>query len=53
MDIALAFAEASLERGDYTQSLAALEELAKKYPIDSQEGAKIRMMMILHSHYIV
>jgi len=44
--LALAFAEAALARGDNNQSLAKLEELAKKYPINSQEGTKIRMLMI-------
>ncbi|WP_320667290.1 DUF3153 domain-containing protein [Prochlorococcus sp. MIT 1307] len=46
MDSALAFAEAALERGDYSQCLIALEELAQKQPLNSQEGPKIRMLMI-------
>jgi len=39
-------AEASLQRGDYCQCLSFLEPLAEQYPLSSQEGAKIRMLMI-------
>ncbi len=46
MKTALAFAEAALERGDYSQSLSVLKELAEKSPINSKEGAKIRFLMI-------
>ena len=44
--LVLATAEASLQRGDYGQCLSFLEPLVKQYPLSSQEGAKIRMLMI-------
>ncbi len=46
MDSALAFAEAALDRGDYSQCLSALEVLARKHSINSEEGQKVRMLMI-------
>ena len=46
MEPALAFAEAALARGDYSQSLKALEELSEKHPLNSTEGSKVRMLMI-------
>tara|TARA_B100000700_G_C15022359_1_gene846388 strand:+ start:1722 stop:2201 length:480 start_codon:yes stop_codon:yes gene_type:complete len=42
----IAAAEASIERGDYGQCLALLEPLAEQYPLQSREGAQIRMIMI-------
>ena len=46
MEPDLAFAESALARGDYNQSLVALEELARKYPLNSEKGPKIRMLMV-------
>ena len=46
MNLALANAEASLSRGDYSLCLNELEELSKNYPKNSEEGSKIRMLMI-------
>ena len=46
LDSELATAEASLQRGDYGQSLVFLESLASQYPLPSKEGAKIRILMI-------
>ncbi|HGY5552490.1 MAG TPA: hypothetical protein ACN46U_02080 [Prochlorococcus sp.] len=42
----LAAAEAAISRGDYGQSLALLEPLAKSHPLTDAEGAKIRMLMV-------
>ncbi|HJN36439.1 MAG: DUF3153 domain-containing protein [Prochlorococcus sp.] len=42
----LAVAEAALARGDYGQCLAWLQPLADRYPLPSNEGAEIRMLMI-------
>ena len=36
----------SIERGDYGQCLSYLEPLSKEHPINTQEGAQIRMLMI-------
>ena len=36
----------AIDRGDYELCLSFLEPLSKKYPIGTQEGAKIRMLMI-------
>ncbi len=46
MESALAFAEAALARGDYSQSLNVLEELSEDHPLNTPEGSKIRMLMI-------
>jgi len=46
MEADLAFAESALARGDYSQCLIALEELTRKYPLNSEEGPEIRMLMI-------
>ncbi len=46
MDSALAFAEAALARGDYNKCLTVLEPLAEEYPINSQEGPKIRLLIV-------
>ena len=43
---AVVSAETALGRGDYGQCLAFLEPLAKQYPIESEEGSQIRMLMI-------
>ena len=43
---ALKTAQAALQRGDYMQCLDFLEELSNQYPLSSQEGAKIRMLMV-------
>ena len=43
---AITKAEQALERGDYGQCLIFLEPLARKFPLGTQEGAKIRMLMI-------
>ncbi|MDP6202797.1 MAG: hypothetical protein QGG12_01185 [Prochlorococcaceae cyanobacterium ETNP18_MAG_14] len=42
----LAAAEAAISRGDYGQSLALLEPLAKSHPLPQAEGARIRMLMV-------
>ena len=46
MEPALAFAEAALARGDYSQCIQALEELSKEHPLNSTEGSKVRMLMV-------
>ena len=46
MDVALAFAEAALARGDYNQCLNSLEKLKKQYSPNSKEISKIKMLMI-------
>ncbi len=46
MEPALAFAEAALARGDYSQCLNALEKLSEKHSLNTPEGSKIRMLMI-------
>ncbi len=46
MAVNLAAAEAAISRGDYGQSLALLEPLAKNHPLPQAEGAKIRMLMV-------
>ena len=39
-------AELALERGDYNQCLKFLEPLSQEYPLPTQEGARIRILMI-------
>ncbi|WP_320664126.1 hypothetical protein [Prochlorococcus sp. MIT 1223] len=39
-------AEKAMGRGDYRQCLLLLEELSKQHPESSQEGARIRMLMV-------
>ena len=46
MEVNLAKAEAAIARGDYSQSLAILEKLAKNNPISEKDGAKIKMLMV-------
>ena len=46
MESALAFAEAALARGDYSQCLNALEKLSEKHSLNTPEGSKIRMLMV-------
>ena len=46
MDSALAFAEAALARGDYSQCLNALEKLLEDHPLNTPKGSKIRLLMI-------
>ena len=41
MDSALAFAEAALARGDYSQCLNALEKLLEDHPLNTAKGSKI------------
>tara|TARA_Y100001968_G_scaffold292474_1_gene297715 strand:+ start:25795 stop:26271 length:477 start_codon:yes stop_codon:yes gene_type:complete len=36
----------AIERGDYRECLSCLELLSTKHPLNTQEGAKIRMLMI-------
>ena len=44
--LAVEKAKAALERGDYRQCLTFLEPLTKIYPLSSQGGGEIRMLMI-------
>ncbi len=46
MDSALALAEAAIEKGEYELCLKNLGNLIQSYSINTDEGAKIRMMMI-------
>ena len=44
--LSLKTAEEAIQRGEYGQCITFLEKIAKEYPLDSKEGAEIRILMI-------
>ena len=44
--LSLRKAEEAIQRGEYGQCITFLKKIAKEHPLDSKEGAEIRILMI-------